>query len=86
MKIKTKMCATVLLCTRLTNDLLNFGINSTRPSGETTPSSFWGNYAELHGHADIDGSGKVYSNIGVVLYDYSDTYFEFPVSSAYLKK
>ena len=33
--------------------------------------SFWGNYAELHGHADIDGSGKVYSNIGVVLYDYS---------------
>ena len=48
--------------------------------------SFWENYAELHGHADIDGSGKVYSNIGVVLYDYSDTYFEFPVSSAYLKK
>ncbi len=34
--------------------------------------SFWGNYAELHGHADIDGSGKVYSNIGVVLYDYSN--------------
>ena len=34
--------------------------------------SFWGNYAELHGHADVDGNGKVYSNIGVVLYDYSN--------------
>ena len=31
-----------------------------------------GNYAELHGHADVDGNGKVYSNIGVVLYDYSN--------------
>ena len=32
----------------------------------------YGNYAELHGHADIDGTGKQYSNIGVVLYDYSN--------------
>ena len=35
------------------------------------PASY-DNYAELHGHADVDGNGKVYSNIGVVLYDYSN--------------
>ena len=35
------------------------------------PASY-DNYAELHGHADVDGNGKVYYNIGVVLYDYSN--------------
>ena len=33
--------------------------------------AFWDNYAELGGHPDT-GNGKLYSNIGVVVYDYTN--------------
>ena len=35
-------------------------------------SAFWDNYAELGGHPKGNGYDKVYSNIGVVVYDYAN--------------